>query len=681
MMNKKQKILAILGLGLVLFLIIRGIPSTRAQTTTEQVPAGWEDVFISSPTGPSPHEPPPGESTLSAAYIIAWFIGNTLVRAAAFLADFFLKLNSGILNNPFVINGWQISRDLANLGFVLFIIIIAIATILRYQEYAAKSTLAKLIAVALLVNFSLLGAGVFVNFSNMLTNFFINSVERGGYGQLSTAIASAFNPAQFLKTEGGSKDSMGFFEAVLNPGKLAKALFSWLAGLAFAIIFSLILAFTLFALAIMFLIRFIALNILLVLVPLACLFWILPATKNLWEKWWNNFMRWILFAPAASFFIFLTITMLTANEYKSKMGEYINEAGGVGIASQLEFTTSTIASERGPSSEQRAQLAKHFEDIPTANFTTQITNGIMLIGLILGGLIVANSLGTHGAKTFYGWAQSAGKGARAWAGRKGIQYGTGLLRRKGTEEGAKSLAERTQEWAAARKTGVGRYAAGWVARGTTRLATAGGENQVKYHEKQIADMSVPDSKAALLTAYGPRKIALINKLMNTKQLGNVDMTRIATDDTKKLFARFGQIIPFGNTEKAGLMSVEMNEARVKDDREALSRATEKLMAKFTKKDVEPAAWKDMFSGKAKFGLDEKSLKKMSQYITKAISTKNPALVANILPKLDSTSRINFEKEYRDAIRDASKETRDAFEKTMANYAVGFSPTEAAPPTL
>jgi len=38
-------------------------------------------------------------------------------------------------------------------------------------------------------------------------------------------------------------------------------------------------------------------------VPLVCLFVILPATKSLWDQWWKNFMKWIIFAPAASFFL------------------------------------------------------------------------------------------------------------------------------------------------------------------------------------------------------------------------------------------------------------------------------------------------------------------------------------------------------------------------------------------
>lgn len=661
-MNKKQKIFWILGLTLILSLT--GIPLlTKAGISPgydiyKLGKAAWQYYLTGDVTGAA--------QTLGGgvplAQYIAGTIGGYLVQAAAFFTDFALKINFRILDadfNPFVSTGWSISRDLANLGFVLFIIIIAIATILRYQEYAAKSTLAKLIAVALLVNFSLMGAGVFVDFSNMLTNFFITKATGGTSWSASenwsfaTKIAGVFNLGSTLKVK--SADSGLSIKGLLEGA--FTAVVAWIASLFFVIIFTLLLAFVLFALAIMFLIRYIALNVLLVLVPLACLFWVIPATKSLWEKWWSNFMRWILFAPAASFFLFLALrTVIKFNEITNTPAGEAFLAGG------------------------ETKNTQQFAGLVNYNLPVQIANGVMLVGFVLGGLMVANSLGITGAKTFYGWAQAAGKGARAFAGRKGVQYGTALLRRKGTEEGAKSIAERTQAWAAARKTGVGRYAAGWVARGTTRLATAGGEDQIKYHEKQVADMSIPDTKAALLTAFGPRKIALINKLTKANQSGNIDMTRIATEDTKKLFARFGQHIVFGNTEKAGLMSVEMNEARVKDDAKMLLEKTESLIAKFTKKDVEPAAWKDMFSGKAKFGLDEKSLKKQSQYIAKALSTKNPGLVANIIPKLDSTSRINFVEAYRDALKGVSKETSDAFEKTMANYAVGFSPIEAAAET-
>ncbi|MEX2411192.1 MAG: hypothetical protein WD607_07430, partial [Candidatus Paceibacterota bacterium] len=62
--------------------------------------------------------------------VFLWFSG--------IFVDFALTMNMERLvgNNELVTVGWEIARDVANLGFVLVIIIIAFATIFRYKDYA-----------------------------------------------------------------------------------------------------------------------------------------------------------------------------------------------------------------------------------------------------------------------------------------------------------------------------------------------------------------------------------------------------------------------------------------------------------------------------------------------------------------------------------------------------------------
>ncbi|OGD25053.1 hypothetical protein A2819_00885 [Candidatus Azambacteria bacterium RIFCSPHIGHO2_01_FULL_40_24] len=638
-MNKKQKILTILGLSLVLVSVLFASNQVWAQEKTNpfgvvgDILGGLGDKVIGS-----------------VFYAIGLLLGGLaaiIAMIAGWLVNFAINLNFNILQNPIIDIGWRISRDIANLGFVLFIIIIAIATILRMQQYGAKSALGKLIAVALLVNFSLVFAGVFIDFSNMLTNFFIKNISGGSLSNLSGVI---FNSTDTHNLTQVSSSTLQTAPAASTGGWINHAV-----SLILIATLTAIAAFCMFAFAIMFLVRFISVSFLLILAPLACLFVILPTTKKIWDQWWNEFTKWMLFAPAASFFLYMGVYLTT--NYESWIGGLSQSAKGIGTAIPVA------------------------EPTLIADLFSKIANLIITGGFMLGGLMAANSFGLQGVKLATGFAQNTRKWIQGKIGRTGIQYGGAFLRRKGTEEGAQSLAEKAQTWAA-KQTGFGRYAAGWVARGATRLATSSGEDQVKYHEKQVAGMSIPDTEAALLTAFGPRKIALINKLTKAGQLGNTDMTRIATKDTQKLFASFGQGKQFSDTGKAGFMSVEMNEARIKGDENGLSKATESLIAKFTKKDVEPAAFKDLFGGseKRKFGLDKEALKKMSQYIAKAISVKNPGLVANILPKLDSKSRNNFKEAYEEAIKDASPNIQDMFKKTMDNYTLGFSPTEAAETT-
>ena len=70
--------------------------------------------------------------------------------------------------------------NFTNLGFILAIIIIAFATILRLESYAIKQTLWKLIVAALLVNFSLVICGGIISVSKLTTDSFYNHITAGG---------------------------------------------------------------------------------------------------------------------------------------------------------------------------------------------------------------------------------------------------------------------------------------------------------------------------------------------------------------------------------------------------------------------------------------------------------------------------------------------------------------------
>jgi hypothetical protein len=571
---------------------------------------------------------------------ILGFIAGVFIAIAGYLVTLALNINFALLKSPVVQTGWQIVLNFTNLGFVLAIIVMAFATIFRVQTYAMKQTLWKLIVAALLVNFSLVIAGAFINISDIFSNFFL---KQGGIKdplEWSKAFAAMFRAQALLKV-GETFAAKGFVDTATGAiNTFGAAGLQTIASVFFIALFTVLACLTLLAVAVMLLIRYVFLGILLLLSPIVWLLWIFPGTQHLWQKWWNQFLRWTFFAPIMLFFISLSL-------YAMK-----NQPEAV-----RQFTQNSAA----------------VANVELTFGVEVIGEMVIVIGLVMGGLFAANSLGITFASTAYGWAQSVGKSFGGWVGRKGIQYGTGWLRRKGLEEGMKSLTERTQEWAAKRKTTLGRFGAGWISRGVTGLSTAGGESVVKHYEQQVAKMAVPNMKAALLTATGPFRIALLNALKDKKELGDVDMTRVATTENKALFARFNRAKTFGDIEKAGLMSVEMNEARQKDDKEALLKAAANLMAKFTKKDVDTAAFKDMFSGGAKLGLDKESLGALSQYIASGVAEKNPALVVNIMPKMDSTSRNNFEDTYRSVIRDMPQKIRDDFEKTMANYAVGLSP--------
>ena len=208
-------------------------------------------------------------------------------------------------------------------------------------------------------------------------------------------------------------------------------------------------------------------------------------------------------------------------------------------------------------------------------------------------------------------------------------------------------------------------------------------------------MSVDQARAALLTTTPlnkARKIALEKKLTSENKLNGVDMTKLATEENKKTYLSFGEGRAFGDLEKGGLMTVEMNKAREAGDGDLLQQETNKLIKKLTKKDINSMPFKELFSGKSGFGLSEGALSKIAGHIASALATENHSLVANILPGLDSTSRNKFITTYKNEIKNEYESiltlppgdeqrkraerlegAQEAFDKTLANYAIGFSP--------
>ena len=138
------------------------------------------------------------------AYLIGYVAGK-MVFLGGTLTNWALDLNSQLINNPTVQTGWVVTRDLTNLGFVLAIILIAFATILRVETYQMQKLLWKLIVAALLVNFSLVIAGVFLDFSGILTNFFIQRATNYNPSQLGAGLADAFQVHTVLSAKDDPK--------------------------------------------------------------------------------------------------------------------------------------------------------------------------------------------------------------------------------------------------------------------------------------------------------------------------------------------------------------------------------------------------------------------------------------------------------------------------------------------
>jgi hypothetical protein len=211
----------------------------------------------------------------------------------------FITDAGGYTQNALVKEGWQITRDLVNMFFVLIMVGIGIATILRVKGYEIKKLLPKAIAIILLINFTPIICGLIIDASNILTNFFLSAGSRG-MGEMINRIEA---PQSSI---GGQIRAFLKGAVTGNWEKMAFSIFHSIITLSF----NLFASFILLILAMLFLMRYIMLWILVILSPLAFFCYILPKTKKIWDMWWDQFIQWCFIGIGAAFFLYLTQRMI-----------------------------------------------------------------------------------------------------------------------------------------------------------------------------------------------------------------------------------------------------------------------------------------------------------------------------------------------------------------------------------
>ena len=365
-----------------------------------------------------------GKIAFGIGYIWAW-IGGVVIGIEAWLIGVMLGINTGVFDSQIVQTGFGISLAIANLGFVLGIIIIALATILRRESYGVKQLLWKLVVAAILVNFGLVIMAPIFGFTNSMSQYFLNCIDptvgcnapqgltfgksMNDFGQ---SLVGAFQPQNGFTALSKAPDTLTGTGAIgtVNPnitgafganagqdlGKLMipiLSLFSVAAALTVFVI-------TLGALLIMLFIRYVYIAILAVLMPFAWLMWVFPKLSSNWSRWWNNFIKWSFFAPIVLFFLYLAI--ITAKSM----------SGGTAIESQ-NFATYTSSSNF-----IWANISNFFSNTFSPIIST-LLNQFVFVALCIGGIFAANSMGIAGADM---GIKALGE-AKDWAVGKAVKIG------------------------------------------------------------------------------------------------------------------------------------------------------------------------------------------------------------------------------------------------------------------
>lgn len=182
------------------------------------------------------------------------------------------------VNTPtFVTEGWNFSRSMVNIIFILILTFIGLATILRLQSYQLQKTLPSLIIIAILVNFSGVLVGFVADIGNILTRVFLSNEVLGGLG---------FGKATFTLS---------------GPGQLAQLIFYTIATLIF------------FILMLLFAVRTMILWVLTIVSPLAFAARILPGTQKYWNQWLQTLIQWSLIGVPIGFSMYLAKSALGAS--------------------------------------------------------------------------------------------------------------------------------------------------------------------------------------------------------------------------------------------------------------------------------------------------------------------------------------------------------------------------------
>lgn len=251
-----------------------------------------------------------------------------------------IALDSGAYADTLINTGWTLARDLANMAFLFLVVFLGIRLILNIEGVGAGKTLAKILAVALVINFSFFFTRVVIDASNLLAHQFYDHIN----GRTSAAATENTRGGQILvdgkplQVKYISENIMGglnvqqvignaSFKKQIDAGGLFGNI-AILTGLflVFGII-NLILAFIFFVAAIQFIARIVALWLTIMLAPLGFLALIIPGMAKWSRVWWDTLIKNALFAPAFLFVFYLIVMFLDAGLLGAGTGQALYSAG------------------------------------------------------------------------------------------------------------------------------------------------------------------------------------------------------------------------------------------------------------------------------------------------------------------------------------------------------------------
>src|SRR5680860_214359 len=251
LLNKKKVIIAITLLVIVYFVF-------STQVVSAQTDSPWYINLI-------------GSIAAGLVSVLGWILAK-LMGILVYIAQY-----NNFTNSAVIINGWRVARDVANMFFVVVLLIIAFGTILQLENYNYKKWLPKLILMAILINFSKTICGLLIDVSQIIMLTFVNAFGKMGPGSLTNMLGLA-DWQSFTETETVEKWSVA-------------------AAYVLAVLYAFIALATVAAMVAMLVMRIVMIWVYVVLSPFAYLLAAFPGGASYASQWWKEFTKNLIVGP------------------------------------------------------------------------------------------------------------------------------------------------------------------------------------------------------------------------------------------------------------------------------------------------------------------------------------------------------------------------------------------------
>ncbi len=344
---------------------------------------------------------------------IIWLLGKLVSLLLSILIA--VAQYNDFINSSAVTYGWTIVRDFANMFFVLILLVIAFATILRVESYNLKTWLPKLVIMAILINFSKLICGVFIDFAQVIMLTFISAVKE--------------------ITGTNMNEMLGVSKILEFSDTDVEGISGWtiLGSVILGVIMMIVAVVVIVVMLMMIIVRMVMIWIYIVLSPLAYLLASFPQGKKYSERWWSDFSKNVIVGPIIAFFLWLSFASLGGVEGSAEMEKMGPAVAGVDVNSSGVSAT-----------------------ITTAGSFEHMIKFLVSIGMLVGGLMIAQEMGGMAGKIAgKGMAKLQSMGAGAV---KGVQRGakrvTGIERAQNAVKAYKAKKESERQATAQGDAGV-----------------------------------------------------------------------------------------------------------------------------------------------------------------------------------------------------------------------------------